>query len=164
MLLTMSARRSIDLPAIDPITGTLPMTTSFAQMPRLPQHPYRPRLAVSMMLLVIALTFPIFATARVPLPTHELDAAQAAVQRAERADADQYAADALLRAKNALKQAQAAVSARKNADAAALAQLAAAEADFAYARSREASLHTELVQRRAEIAQLRQRLGIEATP
>lgn len=98
------------------------------------------------------------------MPTHEVDAAQAAVLRAEGADADQYAAEALLRAKNALGQAQTAMAARKNADAAGLAQLAAAEADYAYARSREASLQTELGRRRAEIAELRQRLGIEGTP
>lgn len=164
MVLTMTARRSVDSPAIDPITDTLPMPPSFAQMTRIPQHPLRRRFGILAPALVIALTFPLFTVARTPLPTHELDAAQAAVLRAEGADADQYAAEALLRAKNALGQAQTAVAARKNAEAAGLAQQAAAEADYAYARSREALLQTELSRRRAEIVELRQRLGIEGTP
>ena len=139
------------------------MTSSFAQMPRVPQHLRQPRFDAVAIALVIALTFPQLAAARSPLPTHELGAAQAAVLRAESADADQYAPDALLRAKNALSQAQAAIAARKNADAAGLAQLSAAEADYAHARSRESSMQTELTRRRAEIAELRQRLGIEGT-
>lgn len=114
--------------------------------------------------LVIGLTFPHLACARAPLPTHELDAAQAAVLRAESADANQYAGAALLRAKNALSQAQAALAARKHADAIGLAQLASAEADYAHARSREASLQTELTLRRAEISELRKRLGMEIAP
>ena len=130
------------------------MTLSFAQMPRIPQHLRQPRFDAVAIALVI----------RAPLPTHELGAAQAAVLRAEAADADQYAPDALLRAKNALSQAQAAIAARKNADATSLTQLSAAEADYAHARSREASMQTELTRRRAEIAELRQRLGIEGTP
>jgi hypothetical protein len=115
-------------------------------------------------LLVIVLTFSSIAVARAPLPAQDLNTAQAAILRAEGADADQYAGEALLRAKNALSQAQIAVAARKHADAIGLAQLASAEADYAYARSREASLQTELSRRRAEIAELRQRLGIEDRP
>ena len=139
------------------------MAPSFAQLPRVPQLLRQRCFDAIAIALVIALTFPQFAAARTPLPTHELGAAQAAVLRAEAADADQYAPDALLRAKNALSQAQAALAARKNADATGLAQLSAAEADYAHARSREASLQTELTRRRAEIAELRQRLGIEDT-
>lgn len=116
-----------------------------------------------MAMLVMMLTFPVLVAARTP-PTHEVNTAQAAVLRAESADAHQYAADALLRAKNALAQAQAAISARKYPDATALAELAAAEADYAYARSREAVLQTVLAQRRSEIGQLRRRLGMEASP
>jgi multidrug efflux pump subunit AcrA (membrane-fusion protein) len=140
------------------------MPPSFAHIARLPQHLQRRCFGILALVLVIALTFPIFVLARTPLPTHELDAAQAAVLRAEAADADQYAAEALLRAKNALGQAQTAVAARKNAEAVGLAQLAAAEADYAYARSRETSLQAELSRRRAEIVELRQRLGIEGAP
>lgn len=140
------------------------MTPSFAQMSRGPQHPNGMRLGAAPALLVIALTFPLFASARTPLPTQDLETAQAAILRAEAADADQYAAESLLRAKNALTQAQAAVAARKPADAIGLAQLAAAEADYAQARSRESSLQADLTRRRAEIVELRQRLGIEAAP
>ncbi len=140
------------------------MTPSFAQMPRVPQHPRRTCFGLAAVALVIVLTVPHFAAARTPSPTQDLGTAQAAILRAEAADADQYAAEALLRAKNALSQAQAAATARKPADAIGLAQLAAAEADYAQARSRETSLQTELTRRRAEIVELRQRLGIESTP
>jgi multidrug efflux pump subunit AcrA (membrane-fusion protein) len=140
------------------------MTPSFAQMSRVPQHLYAPRRDILTIALVIALTFPFFAFARTPVPTQDLETAQAAILRAEAADADQYAAEALLRAKNALSQAQAAVTARKPADAIGLAQLAAAEADYAQARSREVSLQSELASRRAEIVELRQRLGVEGRP
>jgi Domain of unknown function (DUF4398) len=160
----MAARGSIDTPAIDSITDTLPMPASFAQMPRLPQHPRRWSAGVAAALLVIALTFPLFVAGRTPPPTHDLDAAQAAILRAESADADQYAPDVLLRAKNALGQAQAALAARKTADAIGLAQLSAAEADYAHARSREAVQRSELARRRAEIVELRRRLGMEAAP
>lgn len=140
------------------------MTPSFAQMSRGPQHPDGMRRVTALVSLVIALTFPLFASARTPAPTQDLETAQAAILRAEAADADQYAAESLLRAKNALTQAQTAVAARKPADAIGLAQLAAAEADYAQARSRESSLQADLTRRRAEIVELRQRLGIEAAP
>ncbi len=140
------------------------MTPSFAQMSRVPQHPCAQRCSAAAIALVIVLTFPFFVSARTPVPTQDLETAQAAILRAEAADADQYASESLLRAKNALSQAQAAVTARKPADAIGLAQVAAAEADYAQARSREASLQSELARRRAEIIELRQRLGIEGTP
>jgi multidrug efflux pump subunit AcrA (membrane-fusion protein) len=160
----MAAHGSIDTPAIDSITDTLPMPASFAQMSRVPQHPHRRSDGAVVVLLVIALTFPFFAVGRTPPATHDLDAAQAAILRADSADADQYAPDALLRAKNALSQAQAALAARKTADAIGLAQLSAAEADDAHARSREAIQRSELSRRRAEIAELRRRLGMETPP
>lgn len=140
------------------------MPASFAQMSRVPQHPRRLRdfrIAAS---LVIALTLPAIASAKTPPPTVDIDAAQAAVLRAERADADQYAGDALQRARAALSAAQVALSARKNEDAVAQARLAAAEADYAHARSRETAQQEELAQRRAEIAELRRRLGMEVAP
>lgn len=140
------------------------MTPSFAQMSRVPQHPHARHRRAAKIALVIVLTFPFAASARTPVPTQDLETAQAAILRAEAADADQYAAEALLRAKNALSQAQTAVTARKPADAIGLAQLAAAEADYAQARSREVSLQSELARRRAEIVELRQRLGVEGTP
>lgn len=140
------------------------MSASFAQMPRVPQHPHpRFRTAWALMLVTL-LTFPCAAVARDPLPTQEIDIAKAAVLRAEAADADQYAAEALLRSRTTLSQAQAALAARKAADAVGLARLAAAEADFAHARSRAAAQQSELALKRQEIADLRRRLGLEATP
>ncbi len=116
------------------------------------------------MAFVTLLTLSSLAVARGPVPAQEIETAQAAVLRAERADADQYAAEALLRARMALTQAQALLAAKKTADAIAQAQLAAAEADHAHARSLDVRLGTELQQRKSEIADLRQRLGVEAAP
>lgn len=99
--------------------------------------------------------------ATLPPPTGELSAAQQAVSRADQADADQYAAEPLSAARSALAQAQAAMSDGHEDDARRFALAAAADADLAYARSREASLNNELAQRRAEIADLRRRLGME---
>lgn len=122
------------------------MSSSFAQILKLS------------MALVLASTWP--AQAATP-PTAELTEAQQAVSRADSADGDQYAAQELIAARNALAQAQAAMAARKHKDALALALAAAADGDLAYARSRAAQARTELAQRRSEIADLRQRLRIE---
>lgn len=139
------------------------MPASFAHFPSIPQPSPRRRSGLQPLGLVIALTFPWLLGAKAP-PTQELAAAQAAVARAESVDADQYAAEALLRARTALTRAQAALTERRNDDALALAQAAAAEADYAHARSREAATQAELAQRRNEIAELRRRLQLEPTP
>lgn len=141
-----------------------PAPASFAQLSRVQQHPRKHRDFRIATLLVIVLTLPMIASAKTPPPTVEIDAAQAAVQRAERADADQYANAALQRARAALSAAQVALSARKNDDAVTQARLAAAEADYAHARSRETAQQEELAQRRSEIAELRRRLGMEVAP
>lgn len=99
--------------------------------------------------------------ATLPPPTAELSAAQAAVTRADGADADQYAPDDIARARGDLAQAQAAMAKGREADARSFALLAAAEADLANARSRETVTGNELNQRRAEIAELRRRLRME---
>ncbi|TYT27117.1 DUF4398 domain-containing protein [Luteimonas viscosa] len=109
---------------------------------------------------VLALT----ACASMPPPTAELNAAQQAVSRAADADADQYAADELQRARSLLTQAQAAMAAGRESEARDLATRADALAGLAAARSREAATDAELGQRRAEIADLRQRLRMEETP
>lgn len=106
---------------------------------------------------VLALT----ACASTPPPTGEINAAQQAVVRAGNADADQYAASELDRARSALSAAQSALAAGREQDARTLAVRAAALADLAHARSREANAQNELTQRRAEIANLRQRLRLE---
>jgi hypothetical protein len=141
------------------------MPASFAYLRCVTQLPARGRRRFAAMAFVTFLTLSSsMVAARGPAPAQEVETAQAAVLRAERVDADQYAAEALLRARLALTQAQALLSAKKAADAIAQAQLAAAEADYAHARSLDARLGTELQQRRAEIAELRQRLGVEAAP
>ncbi|WP_460711946.1 DUF4398 domain-containing protein [Lysobacter terrae] len=111
------------------------------------------------MALVLASALPALAA---PPPTAELTAAQQAVSRADSADADQYAAQEMATARSELTQAQAAMTDRKNKDALALALAAAADGDLAYERSRAAQTRTELAHRRSEIADLRQRLQVDA--
>ena len=101
------------------------------------------------------------ACATLPAPTNELAAAQQAVTRADGADADQYAATDIVAARTQLAQAQAEMARGRENDARRLALAAAVDADLAYARSREALASAELTQRRAEIAELRQRLQTE---
>lgn len=120
------------------------MTASFAQI-RLP-------------LLAAVLASGLAGCASTPPPTGELSAAQQAVLRAADADADQYAPQDLNAARTALSAAQAALSQGKDEDARRMALAAAAEADLAYAHSRETLTQAELNQRRAEIAELRNRL------
>lgn len=128
------------------------MQPSFAQ--------FRSVLQASAFGCVLALT----ACASLPPPTGEINAAQLAVSRAGDADADQYAAAELGRARDALAAAQAAMAAGREQEARTLATRAAALGDLAHARSREASAQNELSQRRAEIADLRQRLRLEDQP
>ena len=135
--------------AADPRERDPPMATSFAQI--------RSALQVSMFAIVLALT----ACASLPPPTTELATAQQAVARAGDADADQYAADELSQARRALELAQTAMAQGREDEARSLAVQAAAVADLAQVRSRKAVADTELAQRRAEISQLRSRLGME---
>ena len=116
---------------------------------------------IRFVLLAAVLASALSACASLPPPTSELAAARQAVTRAEGADADQYAAQELGVARNALTQAQAAMSAGKDDDARRLALAASADADLAYAKSREALTTAELNQRREEVSQLRQRLQTE---
>ena len=143
------------------------MPASFAHLRFLPQLPPRSRTGIVIAcsaIAVIAITFPSGVLARNTLAPQEIEAAQAAVARAEQADADQYAAEALLKARTALGQAQAALAAKKDDDAELLARMAAAQADYAQARSRQATQQAELASRRAEIADLQQKLGVEGAP
>ena len=91
----------------------------------------------------------------------DLLAAQQAVERADRADADQYAPDMMALARQQLEQAQrAAGDRRERKQAPLLAQRAAADADLARVRSDRAQADAALQQRRDEIAGLRQTLGL----
>lgn len=126
------------------------MQTSFA-------HFLRPLQTV---LLVTVLS----ACATLPPPDTELAAARDAISRAETADADQHAQPVLAQARGELRQAQAALAAGRANDARQLAIAAAANGDLAHARSREAVVNQELMQRRNDIRDLRQRLELETQP
>ena len=90
----------------------------------------------------------------------ELAAAQQAVDRADQADADQYAPELLASARAALEQAQAAAADRRERKLApGLALRATVDADLARARSEEAVANARLQQRRQEIDELQRTLG-----
>lgn len=115
-------------------------------------------------LVALALASALAGCATLPPPTGELAAAQQALARADRADANQYAAAEIEAARSALARAQAAMSAGDDDDARRLALLAAAQADLAHARSRAAATRAVHAQRRAEVADLQARLGMDAAP
>ena len=129
------------------------MNRSFAQISRATT----PRL-----LLWIACTAGVGACASLPPPTSELAAAQQAVSRANDADADQYAGDAIARARSELSQAQAAMAAGRNDDARAAALAASADAEFAYATGNAERTRAEFAQDRNEIVALDNRLQLQA--
>ena len=106
-------------------------------------------------LSALILGFVMAAQAATPAPLPEVVGAQEAIARAEQADADQYASLEIAAARGALQRAQ---PARRKDDARAEARAAAADADLAYFKSREAVLNAQVTQRRAEIAELRERL------
>ena len=122
-----------------------PMTVSFA-------HFRRPLHVMAAAVAALALT-PAFAQS---VPTPELEAAVRAVQRADQADADQYAPEPLAAARQSLAQAQSTRNKKESLD---FALRAAADADLARARSEEAVATAEVGQRRAEIADLQRQLG-----
>lgn len=117
----------------------------------------RPALRASMFGVVLSVT----ACASLPPPTSELATAQQAVSRADNADADQYAAGDFAQARSLLEQAHAAMADGDRERARNLALLAAARADLANALSRQAVTEADLKQRRAEIADLKRRIGVE---
>ncbi|MDH5822996.1 DUF4398 domain-containing protein [Luteimonas sp. RD2P54] len=115
---------------------------------------FRAILQASALGIVLSLT----ACATLPPPTAELADAQRAVVRASDADADQYAADELARARERLAEAQAAMAAGREQKARSAALAAAALGDLAHARSREAVANAQVAQRRAQISRLREQL------
>jgi hypothetical protein len=91
----------------------------------------------------------------------ELASAQAAVQRATEADADQYAPDLIQAARDKVSQAQSLAetrSGRKQAPQVAL--QAQADADLARARSEQATIRAKLAQEQSEIDRLRKALNL----
>lgn len=112
--------------------------------------------------------FALLAAFAAPLPAQvaaspELLAAQQAVNRADQADADQYAPELLASARAALAQAQAAAANRRDRKLAPeLALRATVDADLARARSNEAVAQAQVQQRLQEIGELQRTLGTEA--
>gem|GEM_PF-91235 len=96
----------------------------------------------------------------------ELASAQAAVQRAADADADQYAPDLIQAAREKVSQAQALAQTRSGRKQAPLVALQAqADADLARARSEQATTQAKLAQEQSEIDRLRMALNLpEGTP
>nr|WP_246372734.1 DUF4398 domain-containing protein [Lysobacter spongiae] len=84
--------------------------------------------------------------------------AQQSISLASDADADQYAAQDIATAREALSRAQVAMAEGREDDARKFALAADADADLALARSQEAKMNAQVAQRRAEITQLQQRL------
>ena len=90
----------------------------------------------------------------------DLLAAQQAVERADRADADQYAPGTMALARQQLEQAQrAAGDRRERKQAPLLAQRAMVDADLARAQSGEAVALATLAQRKAEVERLQRQLA-----
>lgn len=93
----------------------------------------------------------------------EIVMAQQAVNRADQADADQYAPELLGTARATLAQAQAAATSRRDRKLAPdLANRATVDAELARVRSVEAVTNAQLQQRRSEIAELQRTLDEEA--
>jgi len=114
--------------------------------------------------LPVAAILMLAACVSTPPPLSELNGAQQSIANAHKAEASQYAGDDLARAQSLLTQAQGAMAAGQNDQARQLAVRAAAAADLAAARSYNATSLAILEQRRAEVAQLRQRLQQEPLP
>lgn len=125
------------------------MIRSFAQIPG------------ALCALVLAFSFAAPATAQ----QAEIAAAQAAVQRATQADADQYAPDLIQSARQKVSQAQALGDTRKGRrEGPGLAMAAQADADLARARSEQATTQAKLAQEQAEVDRLRRALATPEPP
>ena len=150
-----SATQASDNGRAFPLRHGTPMHRSFAQFHR------RLCVMVGVFALSAMLSGPILAqTAMVP----EIAAAQQAVNRADQADADQYAPELLASARAALAQAQAAATNRRDRKLAPeLANRATVDAELARVRSVEAVAKAQLQQRRSEIAELQRTLDGEGS-
>jgi len=111
-------------------------------------------------LSVTALAFALSGAAFAQDGALELAQARQAVDRATRADADQYAPDLIGLARQGLEQAQRASAGGRSErrEAPGLAQRAAADADLARVRSEEATAVAQLQLRRNEVTQLERQL------
>jgi len=127
----------------------------------LPSFAYFPR-----RLCVLLAAFGLAVTAQAQaLGQPELQRAEQAVLQAQQADADHYQPELITSARQALVQAQAQAASRSRSEqrqSLVLARRAAADADLARVRSEQAKAEAELALRRQEVAELRQRLGMDA--
>lgn len=135
------------------------MNRSFAQFPRTRHATTR---SVSRWLLPVTAACLIGGCASLPPPTAELAEAQQSVSRANDADADQYAPDAIAQARSELAQAQAALSGGHDSDARAAATATTTDAQYAYAVSDAAKARADYTQQRTELLGLGQRLNLQA--
>jgi hypothetical protein len=135
------------------------MNRSFAQFLRSRHAGWR---SMSRCLLPVTCACVVAGCATLPPPTSELADAQQAVTRANDADADQYAADAIAQARAELAQAQAAMSKGRDSDARAAATAATTDAQYAYAASDAAKARADYAQQRSELLDLGQRVQLQA--
>lgn len=138
-----------------PLRHGSPMNPSFAYFP---QRLRRQSVALLLLALVVS-----------PVLAQDEDIgvllgrAEEAVNRASRADADQYAPALIGQARQGLAQAQSAAGERSGRkEAPWLAERATADADLARVRSEEAVANAKLQQQQNEIARLRRQLGLGA--
>ncbi len=108
-------------------------------------------------------------TAHAQVASPDVQRAEEAVLQAQQADADQWAPELMDAARAGLVQAQAGAMSRSRSErreAEELARRVAVDADLARARSERAQAEAALQQRRTEVAELRQSLGLpaEGTP
>ena len=128
------------------------MNPSFAYFGKF-QYPRR--------LAPIALAAACAGCATLPPPTAELDQARQALNRAESGTSTAEADAAIAQARAELAAAQAAMAKGRDKDARALAVAAAADADLAHAASQARDAAQAVQQRLADVASLRQTLGID---
>lgn len=99
--------------------------------------------------------------ATLPPPTAELEQARQALNRAESATATAGSDAAIAQARSELAAAQAAMAKGRDNDARSLAVASAADADLAHAASQAREAAQAVQQRQADVASLRQTLGVD---
>jgi hypothetical protein len=128
------------------------MNTSFAHFHKF-MHPR--------LLAPLALALACAGCASLPPPTAELDQARQALNRAEAGTLAAESGAAIAKARSELDAAQAAMAKGRDKDARTFALAAAADADLAHAANQARDAAQAAGQRRADVASLRQTLGVD---
>jgi hypothetical protein len=128
------------------------MNTSFAHFHKF-MHPR--------LLAPLALAVACAGCASLPPPTAELDQARQALNRAEAGTLASESEAAIAKARSELDAAQAAMAKGRDKDARTFALAAAADADLAHAANQARDAAQAAGQRRADVASLRQTLGVD---